>query len=176
MHIMLWCLNSHAAFKTINTILSTWCNFECALLCCSLDGSEPLGLRGVGEGAESEELALCKGGNRQSSEMSESWQIYKHSSGEFCENTYWSNMWRFQNFTNGAGGVQCENAIWQVRGSELTSGIPAGKASQRHTGVLQEHVPANWCFEGKTETKKSTEDKKSIQIKKKLNNTSSLYN
>jgi len=78
LYIMLWWPNSHAAFKTINTMLSTWCNFECAVLCCSLDGSEPLGLRGVGEGAESEELALYKGGNRQSSETSKSWQIYKH--------------------------------------------------------------------------------------------------
>lgn len=29
----------------------------------SVDGSEPLGLRGIGEGAESEEPAVCKGGN-----------------------------------------------------------------------------------------------------------------
>jgi len=77
-------------------------------------------------------------------------------------------MWRFQNFTNGPGGVQCENAVWQVRGSELTSGIPAGEASQRHTGVLQEHVSTNWCFEGKTENEKSIEDNKSIKHKQSL--------
>nr|XP_055052406.1 zonadhesin isoform X1 [Misgurnus anguillicaudatus] len=34
------------------------CNTDC------VDGSEPLGLRGVGEGAESEEPAVCKGGFR----------------------------------------------------------------------------------------------------------------